>query len=385
MAEARRYNILCCGRRFGKTDLGQILISKPLLAGRPVGWFAPKYKILDDAWQEIKRIYAPLITQRSDTDKKMTLITGGTLEAWTLDGEGAARSRKYARVIIDEAAYVDGLSRKYNSDIAPTLLDLHGDAYFLSTPKGLNDFHRFWMGAADNPDWGRWQMPTYENPYIPVGEIDTMRNALPERVTRQEIMAEFVEDGSYFQNVDKAAVIMQPDQPGDHEGHYIVAGIDWALSNDYTVITLACRDCNRVVDWDRFNQIDFTYQRERLYTICERWNVASVLPERNSIGEPNIEIIQSRLPITNGPDNRPGFQTTATSKPALIQGLAAALEHDGFLVPADYADELRSYEVTLSTSGSPRFSSPDGQHDDRVISLALARFALVNTRVQVFI
>jgi hypothetical protein len=47
------------------------------------------------------------------------------------------------------------------------------------------------------------------------------------------------------------------------------------------------------------------------------------------------------------------------------------LEHEGFLVPKDYADELRAYEVETMATGHPKFSAPDGQHDDRVISLAL--------------
>jgi hypothetical protein len=79
-----------------------------------------------------------------------------------------------------------------------------------------------------------------------------------------------------------------------------------------------------------------------------------------------------------------GFSTTATTKAGLIQGLAAALEHEKFLVPVDYADELRAFEVDTS-SGHPKFSAPEGQHDDRVISLALCWHTLVNARVQIFV
>jgi hypothetical protein len=37
---------------------------------------------------------------------------------------------------------------------------------------------------------------------------------------------------------------------------------------------------------------------------------------------------------------------------------------------------LRSYEVEVTTT-NPKFSAPDGQHDDRVISLALAWWQVV--------
>jgi len=89
-------------------------------------------------------------------------------------------------------------------------------------------------------------------------------------------------------------------------------------------------------------------------------------------------LIQHDLAIGRGPDGKYGFNTTATTKPPLIQGLASALEHEGFLVPADYADELRTYEVQMGSGGHPAFSAPTGRNDDRVISLALCWYAMSN-------
>jgi hypothetical protein len=80
-----------------------------------------------------------------------------------------------------------------------------------------------------------------------------------------------------------------------------------------------------------------------------------------------------------GPDKGLGFMTTATTKPALIDKLASGLEHDGFRVPADYADELKAYEIEMTVSGGKKFSAPQGQHDDRVVSLALTWWVLATT------
>jgi hypothetical protein len=270
---------------------------------------------------------------------------------------------------------VDGLEDIINMVIFPTLIDLRGSLDLYSTPKGLNGFYRYYIQAIDTPGWERFTYTSYDNPTIPRDEIDNMVRLLPERVVRQEIMAEFVEDGAYFQRVSEAAVIEQPDTPENHKGHYLVAGVDWAKHEDYTCITVACRDCNMVVEWDRFNKIDFVYQRERLYTIANRWD-AAILPERNSIGEPNIEIIQSVIRVLNGPDRLPGFLTTATSKPQLIEGLSAAMSVYGFKVPKEYSDELTSYQVEIMDSGRSKFGAPSGSHDDRVISLALAWWAM---------
>ena len=169
-------------------------------------------------------------------------------------------------------------------------------------------------------------------------------------------MAEFIADGAYFQNVDQAAVIERPDALEQHKGHTLYMGVDWALSRDWTVLTVVCQECNKVVDWDRFNKLDFTYQREKLVSMAGRWNVTGVLPERNSIGEPNIEMLVDRVVVISGPDGKTGFNTTSTTKPALIQKLANALEHEGFKVPKEYADELRSYEVETMASEITRSS-----------------------------
>jgi hypothetical protein len=40
--QAKRFNVVCCGRRWGKTVLGMDRLIHPALQGKPVAWFAPK-------------------------------------------------------------------------------------------------------------------------------------------------------------------------------------------------------------------------------------------------------------------------------------------------------------------------------------------------------
>ena len=340
----------------------------------PVAWMQPTYKSLAEVWRGLKSTLHPVIARVSEQEKRIELITGGSIDMWSLEDPDGPRGRKYKRVIVNEAAMVKNLEYAWNNVIRQTLADYRGDAFFPSTPKGLNFFYSLWNMAETEPGWKRWRYPTDASPFIPADEVQAMRK-LPARVVQQEIDAEFLANGSYFQNVDKAAVIEQPDEPEQHKDHQLFMGVDWALSEDYTVLTVGCRNCNKVVDWKRFNQLEFTYQREQLVSMATRWNISGCMPERNSIGEPNIEMLQGRVYVMKGIDGKPGFNTTATSKPALIQSLANALEHDGFLVPKDYADELRVYEVVLSESGHPKFGASVG-HDDRVISLGLTWWAM---------
>jgi hypothetical protein len=128
-----------------------------------------------------------------------------------------------------------------------------------------------------------------------------------------------------------------------------------------------------VVDWHRFNGLDYIHQRAHIIEVLLRWG-ARVLPERNSIGQPNIEMLRERVPVMTGPDGQAGFYTSSSTKADLIRKLATGLELGELQAPADYADELRMYQV--DTSGTTaKFSAPTGAHDDRVISLALAWWA----------
>ena len=376
--EAQRFNVMCCGRRFGKNVLLQDVAIRTALAGQPVGWFAPSYKMQAEDWRAVTERMKPVTKSANASDMRLELITGGVIQFWSLVNPDTARGRKFKRAVVNEAAMVDDLHYTWTAVIRPTLIDLEGDAWFASTPKGLNEFYRLWVTAGEMDHWRRWHYTSQANPHIKPAEIDAIKAELPARVARQEIDAEFLEDGAFFQGIDRAAVIMERSTPEAHQGHIIYGGLDWAMTEDWTVLTLACQECGRVVDWDRFNQIDYTYQRARIIETCQRWDVAGLLPERNSIGQPNIELLREHVHVLAGPDRQFGFNTSATTKPQLIQRLAAAIEHDGFLLPAEYADELRSYQVSVGESGHAKFGAPEGAHDDRVISLALSLWAITS-------
>lgn len=215
-AERERFNVVACGRRWGKTTLGiDLVVDDPgygLLDGQPVGWFAGTSKIFDEVWRVALETLRPIIA-RTDTQKhRIETVTGGILDFWSLDGGdrgGAGRGRKYRRVVIDEAALVPGFLDVWSKAIRPTLADLRGDAWFLSTPRGvLNDFKTLWdrgqPGKARMKGWKSWQMPTSTNPHIDTAELDDLKAEYVGRPLdyRQEIGAEFVADMGQVFNLE---------------------------------------------------------------------------------------------------------------------------------------------------------------------------------------
>src|SRR3954469_6633373 len=91
----KRFNVVDCGRRFGKTLIGTSLELEPALEGYPVGWFAPSYKYLIEVWREVIRLLRPVISEKNAQEKRVQLVTGGVIDFWSLEDPDAGRSRKY--------------------------------------------------------------------------------------------------------------------------------------------------------------------------------------------------------------------------------------------------------------------------------------------------
>jgi hypothetical protein len=57
---SKRFNVLCCGRRWGKSELGMDRLKHPALQGKPVAWFAPNYKLAAPVWRELQNRLHPV-------------------------------------------------------------------------------------------------------------------------------------------------------------------------------------------------------------------------------------------------------------------------------------------------------------------------------------
>lgn len=380
VSQAGRYNVCCMGRRFGKSTLGLDRAAYPMLDGYKVGWFAPKYKYLQEAWRDAVKLFKPITVHKSEQEKRIEILGGGVLEFWSLEDPDAGRSRKYRRVIIDEAGFARLLSESWGSAIRPTLSDDEGDAWFLGTPKAGSFFKTLFlrgMNPADIRDgWRSWRLPTSANPYIKASEIEAAKKELLDWEFDQEYLAIFVaSSGAVFQL--RQSHVWSPRPLEVYSGNF-VAGIDFGRVNDRTCIVVMDRDRHSVVDIDYFTRESLSYQKKRLAKMVKKWKVKHVLAEENSFGIAVIEDLQSAgLPIQP-------FNTNSVSKIQLIQSLQLALDKNEIKIVGDNTliTELQEYQKIVSERtgrvgyGSPR-DKPD-VHDDTVIGLALANQACYN-------
>jgi hypothetical protein len=375
----KRFNAVCCGRRYGKTILGTNRLIPPALEGYPVAWFAPTYKYLREVWNDFVRILQPLNPSCNKSERRIELCTGGVIEFWSLQDEDAGRSRKYKRVVIDEAAKVKNLKTAWFEAIRPTLADMRGDADLYSTPKGKDFFFECFCQGIDplEPEWAAWQMPTSTNPFIHPDEIEELRRKLPERVYAQEILAQFLDDaGGVFRGVnavvDKGRIANEKAKP-----HLIYSqGSDLARIEDFTVNSILDQN-GRQVFFDRFNQISWTRQVEAIAEASRSFNNAAVNLDTTGIGDPIYEALRKQKMGTIKP-----FVFSNASKEALIDNLAMMIEQGRvhLMDVPEQVNELLAFEYEILPSRKVRMQAPEGLHDDCVISLALAAWGLGKTK-----
>ena len=366
LAGDARFRVAACGRRFGKTRLAcewLTLMPGGAVDGNPVALFAPTYKLLLEVWDAIESTLAPITKKANRTEMRIALKTGGSMDFWTLEDADAGRGRRYARIVIDEAAHARRLKEAWERAIAPTLTDLKGEAWFISTPKGLNFFYDLFCRGKDPayPDWAAFQLPTSANPHMDAGEVARARAELPELVFRQEYLAEFVTFGAGL--VQPEMLLDAPAPPGLP----VVLGVDLAISEresaDFTAIAAMSRDPKSglvyLKEIERF-RAGFAEVLNRIRAAAARHRPVLIAIEQVQF---QAAVIQELARTTNLPVRgvRPDKDKLTRFVPLLTRYEHHLVRHDPSGVPAWFREELLAF--------------PEGQHDDGVDAATLALHA----------
>ena len=164
-----RYSAIRCGRRWGKTKFGTTIAADGTVKGQEIGWFAPDFRKLSEAYTDCQSIIEPVMTQRS-YGRVIRTIKNGRIDFWSLDNEDAGRSRRYHGVIIDEAAFTKpNMMSIWEKSIKPTLLDFGGWAIVLSNTKG-KIAENFFYQICNDPKYNftEYHAPSWDNPLLPL-------------------------------------------------------------------------------------------------------------------------------------------------------------------------------------------------------------------------
>jgi PBSX family phage terminase large subunit len=75
--------------------------------------------------------------------------------------------------------------------LRPTLTDTRGEVLFISTPKGFNHFYDLCNEELNDKDFKTFHFTSYDNPFLPVDELESAKQSLPQETFQQEYMASF--------------------------------------------------------------------------------------------------------------------------------------------------------------------------------------------------
>jgi hypothetical protein len=350
-----RYRVVCCGRRFGKSELSQIEIINEALKGHLVAYITPTYQLAKTFFSKLIKV-VPFENNKSDliinfpNDGQVMFFTGERLDA--------LRGRKFHLVVIDEASFIPDLEDGWLNSIRPTLTDYIGKALFLSTPKGKNYFYSLFLkGVSHETDWESFKFTTFDNPYIDKHEILDAQNQIPTAVFQQEYLADAMENASNpfgSQHINDCVR-----QQSNKEAMYF--GIDLAKSFDWSVIIgLDIDGC--VSHYERF-QKDWGSTKEQIIKLDKN---KPIVIDSTGVGDAITEDLQKHF------NSMYGFKYTSSSKQQLMELLASKIHKKEVFYPSGaIKEELDIFEYQFTSNGV-RYNAPSGFHDDCVNALALA-------------
>lgn len=153
----KRWNVLVCHRRFGKSVLciNQLIVdclrceqTNPRFA-----YIAPLYKQAKEiAWDYLKEFARPIPGVKfNESELRADFPNGGRIKLYGADNPDALRGIYLDGVVMDEFAQM--APKTWREVIRPALSDRKGYAIFIGTPKGHNAFYDLFNSAKIDDNW----------------------------------------------------------------------------------------------------------------------------------------------------------------------------------------------------------------------------------------
>lgn len=212
--DKHRYRVVVAGRRFGKTVLAAWeMFAKAVSTndGR-VTYMAPTFaQARDIAWTELKKVCNPLVENVNESRMEITVKNrhGNTsiisLHGW--ESVESMRGQKYDMLVLDELSDMRDFWTSWQEVLRPVLTDRKGEVLFIGTPKGFNhlyDLYNMENDPVKGQDYRSFHFTTYDNPHMPVEEIEKAKQEMTEDKFAQEYMADFRKmEGLVYKEFDR--------------------------------------------------------------------------------------------------------------------------------------------------------------------------------------
>ena len=193
--DVKRYKVLKCGRRSGKTtyaieeikvalftqETSNLYLANTEEQTKNIIWRALKKHIPEKYFKENGELTVP-------NNKGTTSIL--YLGSWKK--RESYRGMSFDNIFFDETDTMTNFINDWEDIFRPTLADRLGNAYFLGTPKITNpNLKRLAQTNKNNDDWGFYAFTAKDNPQIDPKEIENAKQTLSHESFVQEWMARY--------------------------------------------------------------------------------------------------------------------------------------------------------------------------------------------------
>lgn len=356
------------------------------------------------SWLKVKEV--------TDNQLSLRLANGSQIKAVSSAGT-SGRSSALSLLIIDEAAFIDGVAEIWLS--AQNTLSTGGKAIILSTPNGVgNFFHQKWKEALDGQnDFNMINLPWHLHPERDQVWRDEQTKLLGPKGAAQECDCEFATSGNtvvdiqllewYSKNTD---MIREPvEKRGIDHGFWIwkypEAGRSYLLSADVGRGDSTDFSALQIIDIETLEQVAEykghlpTKEYGRLAAaIGTEYNMGLIVVENNNMGwavlqelidiaYPNlfyshmdllyVDAEQQTTNKLNAQDKKlvPGFTTTMKSRPLIISKLESYIREKLLIMHSErLLSELMVF-IWKNTGTTVKAEAMSGYNDDLVMAMGI--------------
>ena len=368
----QRFKVLIWHRRARKTTTAIIELAKQSQLQIGGYWHLfPTYAEAKDAvWRDPAMLFRILppewIVKKNEQELVVYLKNGSYIQLKGADDPDALRGAAPKGIVFDEFATQKIEAWKV---MDPVLRQNGGWAWFPTTPKGKNHAFDFYeRGLQGHPEWKSWLLKASTSGIIDQFQLNESKKGMSESFYNQEWECDFLEgEGSVFRGIKEIAIALP--KPPEENVRYVI-GADLAKLRDFTVLTVYDTRTNNQVYQDRFQTLEWTFQKKKIGALSQHYNNALVVIDATGLGDPiTDDLIRAGVPVEP-------FKLTETTKKDLIEKLSIWIEQKRIRLIniEETIKEFEQFTYKLGETGKVHYGAPPGEnyHDDIVISHALA-------------
>lgn len=369
LIEKNKFVFAAMSRQIGKSVLCKVLCTKWLLEpNNEIGYITPSLKLAKKFFNDLTGIIPEsLLVKSNASDLILQSITGSTLYFYSAEQGNRIRGVTFDYLVLDEAAFYKedtGANHIWYSILQPTIKVKGKKIVMVSTPNGQSGFWYDLIQKAIKGQKGYAYIKRTIYDDSMCTDIEEIKNSTPDLMFRQEFLCEFIAGANSFftgyHNCYDDTMTFNWNQP-------LWAGIDWSSTGkDETIVTFI-NGLNQIIQYNIEGDLDSKYSQ--IASILNKYSLKGVYAEDNSIGSVMINELKKQMRQKNV--LKP-FTTTNDSKTEIVTELALSLEKEELTYNDLQLDrQLGAFGYSVSKTKKLTFEGK-GDHDDRVMSLAMA-------------